>query len=43
MYMALLAGINGGPPVLIACILAMILAGSYSFFSPMRITAVDAV
>jgi len=43
LYTALIAGINGGSPILISMILAMILAGAYSFFSPMRITAVNAL
>jgi len=41
--MAIICAVNGGSPALMALVLAMILAGGYSFFSPMRIKAIDAI
>ena len=43
LYLALIAMIGGGPVGLLSVILSMIVASAYSFFSPMRVTAVDAI
>ena len=43
LYLALIAMIGGNSPVLMSAIIAMIVAGSYSFFSPMRVSAIDAM
>ena len=43
LYLAIIAMINGGPIGLLSVIIGMIIAGAYSFFSPMRVSAVDAV
>lgn len=43
LYLALIAMIGGGPVALLSIILSMTAASAYSFFSPMRVTAVDAI
>jgi len=43
LYFALISMINGGSVGLCSVILAMVMAGSYSFFSPVRLTAIDAM
>ena len=42
LYLALIAMISGAPVGLISVILGMIVSGAFTFFSPMRISAVDA-
>ena len=43
LYMALIAMIGGNSVGLMSAIIAMILAGAYSFFSPTKVTAIDAM
>ena len=43
LYMALIAMISGNNVGLMSIILAMIVAGAYSFFSPKSIAAVNAI
>ena len=43
LYLALISAINGGPITLLSLVLAMIVSGAYSFFSPMRVAALDAM
>ncbi len=42
LYFAIIAMVGGAPVGLVSVILGMIVAGVFSFFSPMRISAVDA-
>ena len=43
LYMALIALIGGGSVPLLSVILAMLVAGAYSFFSPTQVAAVDSL
>lgn len=43
LYMALIAMISGNSVGLMSVIIAMIVAGAYSFFSPQKITAINAI
>ena len=43
LYTALIALFNGGNVMMLSIIISMIVAGSYSFFSPVRVTAIDAL
>ena len=43
LYFALIAMINGESAGVCSAILAIVLAGAYSFFSPVRLTAIDAI
>lgn len=43
LYFALIAMINGESLGVCSAILAIIMAGAYSFFSPVRLTAIDAI
>jgi len=43
LYVALICAINGGPISLLSVIILMIIAGSFSFFQPMKVKAINAV
>ena len=43
LYMALIAMISGNSVGLMTIIIGMILAGAYSFFSPVNLPAIDAL
>lgn len=43
LYFTLIAMINGNSVGVCSAILAIVLAGAYSFFSPIRVTAMDAI
>jgi len=43
LYFVLISMINGTAPALCSVILAMVMAGAYSFFSPTPLKAIDAL
>ena len=43
LYFTLIAMINGSHFGVCSAILAIVMAGAYSFFSPVRVTAIDAI